>query len=88
MTNREIKPLDSLARSWVDGMPAALRPYLRLMRLDRPIGSWLLFWPSVFGLALGAALQHRAFLARGTRLVAARPVRARHHRHARRRLHL
>jgi 4-hydroxybenzoate polyprenyltransferase len=25
------------------------------MRLDRPIGTWLLFWPSVFGLVLGAA---------------------------------
>lgn len=23
------------------------------MRLDRPIGTWLLFWPCVFGLALG-----------------------------------
>ena len=31
-----------------------LRPYLRLMRLDRPIGTWLLFWPCVFGLVLGA----------------------------------
>ena len=25
------------------------------MRLDRPIGAWLLFWPCVFGLTLGAA---------------------------------
>ena len=29
------------------------QPYLRLARLDRPIGTWLLFWPCVFGLALG-----------------------------------
>ena len=65
MTNSEIKPLDSVPESWVDGMPAALRPYLRLMRLDRPIGSWLLFWPCVFGLALGAAIDHRPFLATG-----------------------
>ena len=65
MTNSEIKPLDSVPESWVDGMPAALRPYLRLMRLDRPIGSWLLFWPCVFGLALGAAIDHRPFLAAG-----------------------
>ena len=34
--------------------PRFARPYLRLMRLDRPIGVWLLFWPCVFGLALGA----------------------------------
>ena len=65
MTNTEMKPLDALPRSWVDGMPAGIQPYLRLMRLDRPIGSWLLFWPGVFGLALGAALQQRAFLAHG-----------------------
>ena len=35
-------------------MPGAIQPYLRLMRLDGPIGTWLLFWPCVFGLALGA----------------------------------
>lgn len=39
-----------------------MQPYLRLMRLDRPIGTWLLFWPSVFGLAMGAAAQQRPFL--------------------------
>jgi 4-hydroxybenzoate polyprenyltransferase len=65
MTNSDAKPLDAVPRSWVDGAPVAARPYLRLMRLDRPIGSWLLFWPCVFGLALGAAMRHRAFLAHG-----------------------
>ena len=25
--------------------PAALRPYLRLARIDRPIGTWLLLFP-------------------------------------------
>ena len=43
-------------------MPAAARPYLQLMRLDRPIGTWLLFWPCVFGLVLGAAADERRFL--------------------------
>jgi 4-hydroxybenzoate polyprenyltransferase len=38
-----------------------IRPYLRLMRLDRPIGVWLLFWPCAFGLLLGAATQGRIF---------------------------
>ncbi|HRJ12034.1 MAG TPA: 4-hydroxybenzoate octaprenyltransferase [Alphaproteobacteria bacterium] len=27
--------------------------YGRLMRLDRPVGIWLLFWPCIWGLALG-----------------------------------
>ena len=32
--------------NWVDGLaPAITRPYLRLARLDRPIGSWLLLMP-------------------------------------------
>ncbi len=43
-------------------MPARVRPYLQLMRLDRPIGTWLLFWPCVFGLVLGAAADERRFL--------------------------
>lgn len=42
-------------------MPAQLQPWLRLMRLDRPIGAILLFLPCVFGLALGAAALGRGF---------------------------
>jgi 4-hydroxybenzoate polyprenyltransferase len=29
-----------------------LRPYASLMRLDRPIGTWLLYWPSAWSVAL------------------------------------
>ncbi|HZT50472.1 MAG TPA: 4-hydroxybenzoate octaprenyltransferase [Stellaceae bacterium] len=40
---------------WVDRrMPAAWRPYLRLARLDRPIGTWLLLFPGWWGVALAA----------------------------------
>ncbi|XP_053673974.1 4-hydroxybenzoate polyprenyltransferase, mitochondrial [Anopheles nili] len=31
-----------------------ISPYVRLMRIDRPIGSWLLFWPCGWGIALSA----------------------------------
>ena len=55
------RPGDAPPSSWVDSMPRALRPYLRLMRLDRPIGIWLLYWPCVFGLALGAVAERRIF---------------------------
>ena len=48
------KPADSVKRSFVDRMPVRVQPYLRLARFDRPIGFWLLFWPCVFGLALGS----------------------------------
>ncbi|MBS0247958.1 MAG: 4-hydroxybenzoate octaprenyltransferase [Proteobacteria bacterium] len=39
--------------NWVDlRAPAALRPYLRLARLDRPIGSWLLLMPCWWSVGL------------------------------------
>jgi 4-hydroxybenzoate polyprenyltransferase len=54
-------PADAVAQSWVEASPNAIRPYLQLMRLDRPIGSWLLFWPCVLGLILGAMAEERTF---------------------------
>jgi len=39
--------------NWVDGLaPAFARPYLRLARLDRPIGSWLLLMPCWWSVGL------------------------------------
>src|ERR1700686_4858679 len=58
---RSTLPADAVPHSWVDGVPQLVQPYLRLMRLDRPIGAALLFLPCIFGLALGAASQSRAF---------------------------
>ena len=40
---------------WVDRLvPAPLRPYFRLARLDRPIGTWLLLFPCWWSIALAA----------------------------------
>ena len=40
---------------WIDRrVPAWLRPYLRLARLDRPIGIWLLLLPCWWAIALGS----------------------------------
>jgi 4-hydroxybenzoate polyprenyltransferase len=36
-------------------LPPSWRPYALLARLDRPIGTWLLFLPGLWGLALGGA---------------------------------
>src|SRR5271169_6649237 len=45
--------------NWVDTLaPAWSRPYLRLARLDRPIGSWLLLMPCWWSAALAAGLVH------------------------------
>ena len=43
---------DSERRGWIGALPARLRPFASLMRLDRPIGTWLLYWPCAWGLAL------------------------------------
>ncbi len=45
---------DAAKDNWVDAYaPAATRPYLRLSRADRPIGTWLLLIPCWWGLTLG-----------------------------------
>jgi 4-hydroxybenzoate polyprenyltransferase len=55
-------PADAVPASWVEHAPGWIAPWARLARLDRPIGTWLLFWPCVFGLLLGAAADERRFL--------------------------
>jgi 4-hydroxybenzoate polyprenyltransferase len=40
---------------WVERyLPARIRPYARLARLDRPIGTWLLLFPGWWGIALAS----------------------------------
>jgi 4-hydroxybenzoate polyprenyltransferase len=50
------RPLPDAARGhWVDRYaPLALRPYLRLARIDRPIGWWLLLLPCWWSAAIAA----------------------------------
>ena len=49
--NTEIVP-DSERRGLIGALPPRLRPYASLMRLDRPIGTWLLYWPCAWSVAL------------------------------------
>lgn len=44
---------DAVGHHWVDThVPTIIRPYLRLSRIDRPIGTWLLLLPCWWSLAL------------------------------------
>jgi 4-hydroxybenzoate polyprenyltransferase len=43
---------DSERRGFIGSLPPRLRPYASLMRLDRPIGTWLLYWPCAWSVAL------------------------------------
>jgi len=48
---------DIQASTWFDRvLPKATRPYTRLMRLDRPIGAYLLFIPGLWAVLLAAIL--------------------------------
>jgi 4-hydroxybenzoate polyprenyltransferase len=43
---------DTERRGFIGALPPRLRPFASLMRLDRPIGSWLLYWPCAWSVAL------------------------------------
>jgi len=58
--NRTTGSVADATGNWVDGLaPAWSRPYLRLARLDRPIGSWLLLLPCWWSSALAAVAAHQ-----------------------------
>jgi 4-hydroxybenzoate polyprenyltransferase len=43
---------DSERTGLIGALPKAWRPYASLMRVDRPIGTWLLFWPCAWSVGL------------------------------------
>lgn len=45
---------DINTKGWISRLPAGLRPYALLMRLDRPIGTWLLLLPGWWAIVLAA----------------------------------
>src|SRR4051794_18765173 len=58
MSDTSARVADSTG-NWVDTLaPRWARPYLRLSRFDRPIGSWLLLMPCWWSAALAAAIAH------------------------------
>ncbi|PWA67043.1 polyprenyltransferase 1 [Artemisia annua] len=45
--------------TWIDlYLPKLVRPYARLARLDKPIGTWLLAWPCFWSITLAASPGH------------------------------
>jgi 4-hydroxybenzoate polyprenyltransferase len=49
---------DSERSGIIGALPASWRPYASLMRLDRPIGTWLLFWPCAWSAVLAGMGGH------------------------------
>ena len=64
--NAGLSPLnivpDSERSGLIGALPALLRPYANLMRIDRPIGTWLLFWPCAWSVGLAGVGQWRLFI--------------------------
>lgn len=63
MSESADRPLiDAAPGNWVDTLaPSSSRPYLRLARLDRPIGWWLLLLPCWWSAALAAIALGRPY---------------------------
>jgi 4-hydroxybenzoate polyprenyltransferase len=56
------RPADAVTGHWVDRFaPRPWRPYLRLARIDRPIGWWLLLLPCWWSAALAAIAAEQPF---------------------------
>ncbi|NVJ98674.1 MAG: 4-hydroxybenzoate octaprenyltransferase [Alphaproteobacteria bacterium] len=50
-----VKTADAVEGSFVYRQaPKAFRPYLKLARMDRPVGTWLLLWPCLWSVVLAA----------------------------------
>lgn len=53
-----LQPVADSTGNWVDRFaPLSARPYLRLARLDRPIGSWLLLMPCLWSTLMAATAE-------------------------------
>ncbi|KAJ7968238.1 4-hydroxybenzoate polyprenyltransferase, mitochondrial [Quillaja saponaria] len=47
------------SKSWVDTyLSTQLRPYVGLSRIEKPIGTWLLIWPTLWSIALATSQGH------------------------------
>ncbi|XP_069141538.1 4-hydroxybenzoate polyprenyltransferase, mitochondrial-like isoform X2 [Argopecten irradians] len=42
----------------LDASPKQIQPYLRLIRFDKPIGTYLLYWPCTWSIAMAASPGH------------------------------
>ncbi len=57
---------DGVAESWIyRRAPRPMRPYLKLARMDRPVGTWLLLWPCLWSLLMASPALDAQTLAYG-----------------------
>ncbi|KAF8312876.1 4-hydroxybenzoate polyprenyl transferase [Clavulina sp. PMI_390] len=56
----KLSPLPANAPSWLSHVPQSAKPYLMLARLDKPIGTLLLYYPCTWGLLMSSYALHSA----------------------------
>ncbi|KAJ8651505.1 4-hydroxybenzoate polyprenyl transferase [Lichtheimia ornata] len=57
-TTADSKPKRILYGGWIDKLPEKWAPYAFLARIDKPIGTWLLFWPCAWSATMAAYSHH------------------------------
>ncbi|KAF9586221.1 Para-hydroxybenzoate--polyprenyltransferase, mitochondrial precursor (PHB:polyprenyltransferase) [Lunasporangiospora selenospora] len=55
---QEKQPTLTSPGTWLDRVPPSIQPYLYLTRIDKPIGTWLLFWPCAWGITMASYGAH------------------------------
>ncbi|KIJ56921.1 hypothetical protein M422DRAFT_57502 [Sphaerobolus stellatus SS14] len=53
-SNQQVAESPKLSKTWVDYFPAKTRPYLLLARVDKPIGTLLLFYPCAWSITMAS----------------------------------
>ncbi|KAG0238028.1 Para-hydroxybenzoate--polyprenyltransferase, mitochondrial precursor (PHB:polyprenyltransferase) [Actinomortierella wolfii] len=53
-TTNETEAVPKAPKTWLDKMPASIQPYLYLTRIDKPIGTWLLYWPCAWSITMAS----------------------------------
>lgn len=47
-----LQSYETSQKSLINSLPLSWQPYLRLIRFDRPIGTYLLYWPCTWSIAM------------------------------------
>ncbi|KAK9767294.1 4-hydroxybenzoate polyprenyltransferase, mitochondrial [Basidiobolus ranarum] len=48
----EEKPKRNIYSTWIDHLPSSIAPYFYLTRIDKPTGTWLLYWPCAWSISM------------------------------------
>ncbi|KAL0083943.1 UbiA prenyltransferase family-domain-containing protein [Phycomyces blakesleeanus] len=67
-SNATAEPVRQLYNNWIDRLPPKVAPYIYLLRLDKPIGTWLLFWPCAWSITLAASATNASVTQTGAML--------------------